>query len=106
MTHCTYGQPTVSDYRSPPLSPGLSSVNARSLTCDVHEGIPGDVSGLAVQVEVGQGALAVALVEIVPDVPTQRTKLLPLLERKTRTFKKTRPTCLTAAFAWPMPSTA
>lgn len=48
-------------------------------TRDVDEGIPGDGAVLAVEVEVEQSALPVAVVELVADVPAQGSEFLPLL---------------------------
>lgn len=51
------------------------------LTSDVDEGVPGDGAVLAVEVEVEQGTLPVAVVELIADVPAKRSELLPLLTK-------------------------
>lgn len=48
-------------------------------TSDVYESIPGDGAVFAVEVEVEQSTLSVTVVELIANVPAQRTKLLPLL---------------------------
>lgn len=50
-------------------------------TGDVDEGVPGDGAVLAVEVEVEQSALPVAVVKLVADVPAKRSELLPLLPK-------------------------
>lgn len=50
-------------------------------TGDVDEGVPGDGAVLAVEVEVEQSALPVAVVELVADVPAKRSELLALLPK-------------------------
>lgn len=52
-----------------------------SLTGDVDEGVPGDGAVLAVEVEVEQSALPVAVVELVADVPAEGPELLTLLPK-------------------------
>lgn len=53
--------------------------NTHTRTGDIGESVPGDVSCLAIEVQVEQSALPVAVAELVRDVPAERPKLLPLL---------------------------
>jgi len=77
---------TISASRSRSLAPPCG----RFPTGDVDEGVPGDGAVFAVEVEVEQSALPVAVVELVADVPAQRTKLLPLLRHGENNNNNTR----------------
>ena len=64
-----------------PLIDGIRhSSTVRHLPGDVDESIPGNPVILAKQLQIQQSALTVALVEAIRNVPSQRAKLLALLQ--------------------------
>lgn len=52
------------------------------LTSDVGESVPGDGAIPAVEVEIEKSTFPVTVIELIADVPAQRTKLLPLLQHR------------------------